>query len=242
MKFSRHFLILFFGLSVCLHAEEQRSAEDLFFEGNVRAAEEAYAEAVPLYEAALAKRPSPNIHYNLGNAYYHLGDWGRARIHWERTLAMEPRHIAAGRNLQALLKELGLPETMPGFWTRAAGFLSYNQWVWLGMFSFWGIVFSLLARQWKKKGWLVLPAGFGAAGLFLAAASLLLLSPARDLGIILEEQAALRVAPAPGSPVATPLRPAQRVRVAGTYGNFVRVLLENGQEGFLQSDQLEKIR
>lgn len=241
MKVSPLLFILFLVGLLTLQAEE-RTAEDLFFEGNVRFAEGAYADAIPLYEAAVAERPSPNIHYNLGNAYYQLGDWGRARLHWERTLAMEPRHSLAGGNLRMLLHELNLPEEVPGFWTRAAGVFSYNEWLWTGALAFWIALFSVLARQWKKNPWLTLPTGVGALGVLLAAAALFLLHPTRDLAIILDESTSLRVAPAPGSPLAASLRTAQRVRVADTYGSFVRVLLEGGSEGYLEAGQVERIR
>lgn len=241
MKLFRFLAVLFiFGSLPGLHADE-RSAEELFFDANVRAADENHTEAVALYRAAIAKRPSANLHYNLGNAYYHLGEWGRARVHWEKALAMEPRHAYAGRNLGRLLRERALSETPPGFWLKRAWILAYNQWVWLGAGSFWLISFSLLAKSWKKNRWFCLPAGLGAVGLLVAFGAILLLSPTRQHAIILDHEATLQVAPAPESPVAAPLRPAQRVRVAGRYGNFVRVLLENGQEGFVPSDQLEKI-
>lgn len=240
MKFLRlTSLLLLASLSIVQGEEE--GAEDLFFQANVHAAEEQFDAAVPLYEAALAQHPSANLHYNLGTAYYHLGEMGKARIHWEKTLAIKPRHTRAIRHLQLLKEELDLPEDELGIWMQIANFFSYNQWIWLGVGGFWLILFSGLAWQWKKRAWLALPAACGAAGLAAATVFLMLLNPARDEAVILNETAVLRVAPAPESPVSATLQPAQRVRVADRYREFLRVLLADGREGYVREDLLEKI-
>lgn len=240
MNISRLIFVLLLAPALSLQGEE-RNAEQLFFDANMLVAGGAYDEAVPLYEAGLSQRPSANLHYNLGNAYYGLGNFGRARLHWEKTLAMNPRHSSAATNRQVLLRELDLPEPSLSFGTRIAHVFSFNQWIWIGVLAFWWVLFSVLARRWKKSGWLTLSIGIGAAGLLAAAVSLVLLSPARQDAIVLDEGASLRVAPAPGSPVAAPLRPVMRVRVTGSYGDFSRVRMVDGQEGYLQKDQVEKI-
>lgn len=234
-------LILLFSLGFCLNAHGvDRSAEDLFFEGNARFAEEAYADAVALYEKAIDAHPSPNLHYNLGNAFYHLEQFGQARLHWEKTLAMAPQHAGARTNLDRLLTELNLPRPDSTFGLGVARMLSYNQWIWLAVLSLWTILFSLLGRQWKKSSWLTLLSGLGACGVLVACGAILLLAPHRSEAIVLAE-ASLRVAPAPQSPVTTTVRPAERVRVADRHGDFLLVHRPDGQEGYLPADELGRI-
>ena len=38
--------------------------------------------------------------YDLGNAYYRLGNFGKAILNYERALALEPRHPEAQANLR----------------------------------------------------------------------------------------------------------------------------------------------
>jgi len=103
--------LLFILGSLLPLSAETTGAESLFYQANILAAEESFDQAISLYEAALAQRPSPNLHYNLGHAYYQTGDWSRARLQWERALAMAPGHASARHNLVWLLQEQNLPSS-----------------------------------------------------------------------------------------------------------------------------------
>lgn len=241
MKITRLTFVLLLACLSPLHGEE-RNAEELFFKANVLAAQESYSAAIPLYETALVKGPSPNLHYNLGNAYYRAAEWGRARLHWEKALAMEPRHTSARHNLRVLLREQGLPESPSGPGARLAGLLSFHHWIWVASLGFWVLVGALAAACWRKlKGFFAL-AGVGAAGMLTSLVAVWFMEPGFSDAILLDEEASLRLAPAPASPVAAAVRSPQRVRVQESYGDFLRVRLESGQEGFVESEKLEKIR
>ena len=52
---------------------------------------EDYSTAVRLYHQAIeADGVSPEVCYNLANAYYRIGRPGRAVIYYERALALDP--------------------------------------------------------------------------------------------------------------------------------------------------------
>jgi Ca-activated chloride channel homolog len=55
--------------------------------GNRHFREGRYAEAVDAYRAALARRPSPRLHYNLGTALLRLGEYEEAAQHLRRATA-----------------------------------------------------------------------------------------------------------------------------------------------------------
>jgi tetratricopeptide (TPR) repeat protein len=59
--------------------------QNLVMQGNTAMRERRYQEAVQLYQQALASRPdSPEAHYDLGGAFYRLGDYTRALDSFER--------------------------------------------------------------------------------------------------------------------------------------------------------------
>lgn len=70
-----------------------QNGDDLYRTGDYQAAAEAY-------EATLAEGlSSPELHYNLGGAYYHEGQFGKAILNYERALRLDPSFTDAKENL-----------------------------------------------------------------------------------------------------------------------------------------------
>jgi len=70
-----------------------QNGDDLYRMGDYQAAAEAY-------EATLAEGlSSPELHYNLGGAYYHEGQFGKAILNYERALRLDPSFTDARENL-----------------------------------------------------------------------------------------------------------------------------------------------
>ena len=70
-----------------------QSGDDLYRMGDYQAAAEAY-------ETTLAEGlTSPELHYNLGGAYYHEGQIGKAILNYERALRLDPSFKDAKENL-----------------------------------------------------------------------------------------------------------------------------------------------
>lgn len=95
----------------CVHgvarsAEADAPPESLFVAGNVAFERGDYAQAVDSY-TALANRGVENgsLAYNLGNAYFKLGDLGRAVLWYERARQLDPRNEDVRENL-ALVRSL----------------------------------------------------------------------------------------------------------------------------------------
>ncbi len=59
-----------------------------------------YTKAVELYKQAISTEgPSAKLYYNLGNAYYRLGENGNAILSYERSLRLDPADKDARDNL-----------------------------------------------------------------------------------------------------------------------------------------------
>lgn len=116
-----------------------------------------FEEAIVLYEELIeADVVSPEVFYNLGNAYYRMGKLGPAIANFERTLQIDPGFDNAQENLRACVRQTKrhLERPLPPDWEQSLLFWHYNLkpettrtlaiecWI-----TFW-IVMGI--RQWKR--------------------------------------------------------------------------------------------
>jgi tetratricopeptide (TPR) repeat protein len=74
--------------------------QSLFQEGNRHFQEEAYRDAIASYTQIIDQGvESPEIYFNLGNAYYKLGETADAILNYERALRLRPRDQDIKTNL-----------------------------------------------------------------------------------------------------------------------------------------------
>src|SRR6266478_1727312 len=78
--------------------------------GDFKAAIDDYEELVR------SGRDTPNLFYNLGNAYFRKNDFGRAILSYERALALDPHHPEAEANLRIALPTNSAVGKMVGDW------------------------------------------------------------------------------------------------------------------------------
>ncbi len=88
------FLISFCLFTCSVLAQEQ------YITANERYAEGEYAQAVELYQATLQNGASAEVYYNLGNAYFKLGELAQSILAYERALRLDPGFKDAAHNLQ----------------------------------------------------------------------------------------------------------------------------------------------
>jgi hypothetical protein len=212
--------------------------------------------AIEAYEAVReAGFNSAGLEYNLGNAWFKSGSLGRAILHWERALALEPGDPDAEANL-ALARSLTADavEPLPTFWLFAA----VSWWV------------ELLPRAWLLivvgAGWLALTGGAatrilsrqaatarlgswvavtGAAVVVLLGANLLVREAGigrAEQGIILVEAMPVRSAPAEDDDLTLfEVHEGTRVRIDQRTGVWVEVVLDDGKVGWIPVASLEVI-
>ena len=94
-------------LSLCAWAGPMDDANRAYQQGH-------WQEAAAGYQALLANgADSAALHYNLANAYVQLGDYGRARLGYERALLFAPRDPDVRANLALLSEKLVEPAQSP---------------------------------------------------------------------------------------------------------------------------------
>lgn len=88
-------LILLLSIVHCplsVAASQWEEANSLYAEGK-------YADAAEQYEAMLLEKAQPELYYNLGNAYFKMGEIARAILSYERALRLKPNYPDCKHNL-----------------------------------------------------------------------------------------------------------------------------------------------
>ena len=177
--------------------QEGSRPDRLFNQANEAYSREDFAAAIELYRQCLPIAESAALHYNLANAYYEFGDTGRAVLHYEKALAIEPANPSTAANLSFVREAAELPAPSYGLATRLGKKLPVNLWGWMGAFGFW-VSLALLLLPRLYSGSRALP------GLLLCPAILVTITSGIALtgyhkiskyGVILQEDTPLRVAP-----------------------------------------------
>ena len=84
-------------------------SEDKFALGNEAYAEGKYDEALSYYKGVLEQEGySASLLYNMANAYYQKKAVGRAILHYERALYLDPGNADIQANLNLARKDFGL--------------------------------------------------------------------------------------------------------------------------------------
>ncbi len=105
------------GWTGAARADDESDAAASFHRANDRYREELYAEAAAIYEQVIEDgHESGAVYYNLGNAYFKLGEKGRAILNYERARRLIPRDPDLRSNLEYARSLTGPP--ISGFWVR----------------------------------------------------------------------------------------------------------------------------
>ncbi|MBI5915801.1 MAG: tetratricopeptide repeat protein, partial [Bacteroidetes bacterium] len=202
------FVLLLFSilLETSLLAEE---TDQVFRQANEAFQQKEFEKAVKLYDQILeAGYRSPELEYNLGNAWYRLNRPGKAILHYERALLLAPNDPEVLQNLTLVRSKLPDEiEPLPDFflkkwWGDARMALSAGTMGSMALVLWW-LSFACLVfwqtgktRRQKKRGLL---AGVALLLLSLLPFSLALSRTAFEKNtrqaIVLEKTASLRSAP-----------------------------------------------
>ncbi len=252
----RYFLFTICLLVAALPAPAQPAEmERLLEEANEAFRKRQYAEAIEGYEALLGEGYySEALHYNLGNSYYRHGQLGKAILHYERARLLAPGDSDIRHNLAvaraALQDELApLPEFfLYRWWDALRQLLSPAGWSLIGLLLLWagaaGLGLWRLGRLRRHRKW-----GF-VAGLSLLLLSVLpfALASSRQnqlldsgLAVILSEETTLRSAPDALSQDMLPLHEGTTVELLDRIGDWYKVRLPNGEEGWLPMTDVEEV-
>lgn len=179
-----------------------QNPQQLFTQGNEAYEKDNFPLAISLYKAALNYEQSEALHYNLANAYFKNADPGRAILHYQKALLINPRDPEIRTNLQFVKNQLEIPQEPHYFFKALTYWASYNQWLMLCAVSFWISILFIIYIKWYQA-----PRLFTGLGLMLTGVIFLIslytsyhLQKTTHQGVILDADTQLKVAPTENSP------------------------------------------
>jgi tetratricopeptide (TPR) repeat protein len=223
-------------------------ADAEFAKANQEFAQGHFKEAISGYEALIrAGGWSANVFYDLGNAYFRTGDFGRAILNYERALALERHHPEATANLQIARDEAHALEIQPSGPERYLQFASVNQYSIAAAAAFWLAIFAMFALIFKRRR--------SARAIAVSICCLLVLAVAVYAIFTLERgskgqalavvtgkdvQARLATADTANSVLALPV--GSEIKILSTRGDWIYAALPNNLRGWIPAKNAEQVR
>jgi tetratricopeptide (TPR) repeat protein len=209
--------------------------------GDFKAAIDDYEELVR------SGQDTPNLFYNLGNAYFRKTDFGRAILNYERALALDPHHPEAEANLQIARDEARALELIPNRWERIFAFADENQYALAASISFWIGIFSVAAWILGRRR------GRGAIALSILSLSIFAIAVGasyelshgkngRELAIVTGDKVEARLATADNANRVLTLPAGSEIKIVSQRGDWVYAVLPNNLRGWIPSNSAEQVR
>ncbi|MDZ7877652.1 MAG: SH3 domain-containing protein [Saprospiraceae bacterium] len=230
-------------------------AQQLFQNANQAYQTGNFTLAVEQYETILrgGKLFSKELYYNLGNGYFRLNQTGRSVLNYERAARLAPTDTDIQTNLLVVRGRVtddieAVSEVFFVKWYRLlrSAFMA-DTWAVFGLFFLWlacgAFAVWLLGTQrvWKKRGFVV-----GCVALPLSLLTLLMTDNATKIneatfGIVMSKETVFRNAPNESAAVTATLHEGVKVELLDRIGGLSKVKLANGEEGWINATDVEKI-
>lgn len=204
-----------------------------------------YADAVTAYDKLLASGPvSESVYFNRGNAYFKLGQVGRAIASYRQAQRLAPRDRDVLANLQfARSRARGGAPYHADRWRTMLASLTLNEWTLLTCVALW-VLFALLAlNQWRPGLKLslrnfVLGAGIAAVCFGICLFVSLNVDYLTPSAIVTVGEADVRNGPLEESPGVFKVRDGTELEVLDTKDNWLQVLDPAQRVGWMRQDQV----
>ncbi|MEY2482861.1 MAG: hypothetical protein QOK24_1389 [Verrucomicrobiota bacterium] len=223
-------------------------ADPAFAKANQAYSEGRFQEAVDGYQSLVqAGSSSANLFYDLGNAWFRLGNFGEAILNYERALALEPRHPESEANLQLARDEsraLELRKTPAEKYLEAGTPTQYSI---AASVAFWFAMFAT-ARPFFARRRSAGPIALIILSLLVFAGASFALytqengSKGSALAIVTGKdiQARLATAESAGSVLALP--PGSEIKLLSERGDWIYAALPNDLRGWIPAKAVQRVR
>jgi tetratricopeptide (TPR) repeat protein len=242
----RELLVVLSCIFVAAPALAQSDAE--FTKANQEYAQGHFKEAIDHYETLVRSGEwSANLFYDLGNAYFRTGDFGRAILNYERTLALERHHPEATANLQIARDEARAVEMQPRWSERYLQFASVNQYSVAAAIAFWAAIFCVVGLAFGRRRSAAAIA-FSIFSLLVLAVSILAIhqldngNKGRTLAIVTGKDVQARLATADTANSILALPPGSEIKILSTRGDWIYAALPNNLRGWILAKNAEQVR
>jgi tetratricopeptide (TPR) repeat protein len=204
-----------------------------------------YEEAKVNYlRSVRAGQYGANLFYNLGNAWFKLGDQGRAILNYERALLLDSGLDEAKANLRSVLKLAGA-DVQPTFRDVVSDYA--DNFARIASIAFWIFAFALFAAfaSHGRLARLAIVICIVAAFIFLGSASTLLWIGAGpkdpNLAVVVVPSAELKYGPAVSGRSVETLQIGDHVQFISQRGDWTFCRASSGSLGWLLTQKAERI-
>lgn len=246
-------IVLFVAVLVSLGLAQQT---DYLFQQGVDAYQKGdYAAAIINFEAALQHgQESEALYYNLGNAFYKLGEIGKSILYYERAKKLAPRDLDIDFNLQ--IAQLHVVDKIPSpaedfyfkVWQGVKNILSLEQFAVVTVSLYVLFILLIVTRLLVKKEAIRKTARYVSLPvlvLLVLVGFLFVVQVRQDIkikhAIILADKVSVVSSPAADSTEMFALHEGVKVQVIARSGDFVRIRLTDGKDGWVPGRVLELI-
>lgn len=224
------------------------SADASVAQANQAYAEGRFQEAIEGYQSLVqAGRWSANLFYNLGNACFRAGDFGRAILNYERALALDSHHPEAQANLRLARDEARALELRKNWVDRYLETGTVAQYSIAAAVAFWIAVFLATRlffsgrRSFGQVALTVLSTAVFSAAVF--ALYMKEMGPrGRDLAIVTGKDTEARLATADSASSVLTLPPGSEITVLSQRGDWIYAVLPNDLRGWIKGTSAERVR
>ncbi len=229
--------------------QHYQSGNQAYLDGDYSGAVEAYRKVL---EGGVQH---PDLYFNLANAYYRSGHRGLAVLFYEKALAMNPSDDGAASNLEIVEKELIDRVVMPEgsavgepLWHEFIRSLKLGwlTWAFLGFYSLAFVI--LIGRRLARADalrrllfWLNVPVITLALIFGLLLSSRIYIQEKVHHGVVISSTASLREGPERTAKELMQVHEGLKIRLLNEVGDYLRVRLANGVEGFVKTGQVGRI-
>jgi tetratricopeptide (TPR) repeat protein len=233
---------------LCAGAPSLQAAEDpVFGKANQAYSEGRFQEAVEGYESLVQSgRWHANLFYNLGNAWFRLGDHGKAILNYERALALDPHHPEATANLRLVRDEARALELRKDGIDRYVAMVTPTQYSVAAAIAIWFILAGLVGLFFSKRRsaqMAMIAGGFLVGGASNFAFQTLEDGPyGRALAIVTGKDIEARLATADNASSILALPAGSEVLLLSQRGDWTYVELPNNQRGWIPTKAVERVR
>ncbi|AFL80613.1 tetratricopeptide repeat protein,SH3 domain-containing protein [Aequorivita sublithincola DSM 14238] len=230
-------------------------SKNLFEQGKELYKNGKYQQSINVWMQILDKgEHSAELYFNLGNAQYKLNHIGPSVYYYEKALQLSPNDADIKNNLafaeNARIDAIEpLPKTVFSKWYKSvAGIFTFNGWATLAVvLSLLFVTLFLLyyfSYTEKRKRLLFVASMF--AGLVLVASLAMSFLTYGDFtknqpAIIFASEIEVKTEPSMGSNVAFTLHEGTKVQISAQDGNWYRISLADGKDGWIPSSDLKQL-
>lgn len=214
-----------------------------------------FLPAIEVYEAILQNgNESAELYFNLGNAFFKINELPSAILNYERAIKIVPNDPDILFNLEIANSRIvdkiePLPELFVfAWWDIVVNLRSTDQWAWLSVFAFVGLLFMILIFLLSRVVWLrkfgfwfgmVLIVVFGVT--FILANHRYKTFNRHSEAIVFTPTVTVKSSPRENSTDIFVIHEGIKVQITNEVGEWVEIKIPDGSKGWLKENDFRRI-